>query len=149
MDISGSQKITAPREKVFNALLNPDVLKNSVPGCESAEFVDLPTGRQLKLVLTTGLPGFKGPFEILVQTGEVVAPSRVVLSSEPSNSLGSVKAVCTIDLSDDPAGTNLNYNARAELSGKIGAVPDLIMRPAVKGSLDKFFSGFEKQVSVS
>jgi hypothetical protein len=148
MDISGSQKITAPREKVFNALLNPDVLKNSVPGCESAEFVDFPTGRQLKLVLTTGLPGFKGPFEIFVQTGEVVAPSRVVLISEPSNSLGSVKAVCTIDLSDDPAGTNLSYNANAELSGKIGAIPDLIMRPAVKGGLDKFFSGFEKRVSV-
>lgn len=149
MDISGSQKITAPREKVFNALLNPEVLKNSIPGCDSAEFVDFPAGRQLKLVLTTSIPGFKGPFEIFVATGEVVAPSRVVLITEPNSSLGSVKATCVIDLADDAAGTNLNYNAQAETSGKIGAVPDLVVKPAVKSTLDKFFSSFEKQVSAN
>ena len=147
MDVSGSQKFAAPREKVFNALLNPDVLKNSLPGCESAEYVDLPDGRQLKLVLTTSLPGFKGPFEIFVLTSDLVAPSHMVLSTEPSSSFGTVKAVCTVDLSNDSAGTSLNYNAKAEMAGKIGAVPELIMRPAIKASLDKFFGGLEKQVS--
>jgi carbon monoxide dehydrogenase subunit G len=149
MDISGSQKIVAPREKVFNALLNPEVLKNSIPGCESAEFVDFPTGRQLKLVLTTSVPGFKGPFDIFVETGEVVAPSRVVLITEPNSSMGSVKATCTVDLAEEAGGTNLNYNAQAETSGKIGAVPDLVVKPAVKNTLDKFFSNFEKQVSAN
>jgi uncharacterized protein len=147
MDISGSQKIVAPREKVFNALLNPEVLKNSIPGCESAEFVDFPTGRQLKLVLTTSVPGFKGPFDIFVETGEVVAPSRVVLITEPNSSMGSVKATCTVDLIDDAGSTSLSYNAQAQTSGKIGAVPDLVVKPAVKNTLDKFFSNFEKQVS--
>jgi len=149
MDISGSQKIVAPREKVFNALLNPEVLKNSIPGCESAEFVDFPTGRQLKLVLTTSVPGFKGPFDIFVETGEVVAPSRVVLITEPNSSMGSVKATCTVDLAEEAGSTNLNYNAQAETSGKIGAVPDLVVKPAVKSTLDKFFSNFEKQVSAN
>ncbi len=149
MDISGSHKITASREKVFNALLNPEVLKNSVPGCEKAELVDFPDGRQLKLVVTTSLPGFKGPFDIYLQTREVVPPSHVVLLTEPKSSLGSVKAACTVDLTDDPVGTNLNYKANAELGGKIGAMPEMVIKPAVKGALDRFFTSFEKQVSAS
>ena len=149
MDISGSQKIDAPREKVFNALLSPEVIKNSVPGCDAAEYVDFPSGRQLKLVLTTSMPGFKGPYDIFVSSSDVTAPSHLVLTTEPDSALGSVKAACTIDLTEVAGGTDLVYSAHAETSGKIGAVPDLVVKPAVKSTLDKFFSNFEKQVSGS
>jgi uncharacterized protein len=147
MEVSGSQKVKAPRPQVFNALLNPEILKNSVPGCDSAEFVDFPTGRQLKLSVSPGIPGLKGPYNVFLQTGEVVAPSRVVLIAEPSSSLGSIKAVCTIDLTDDAAGTNLNYHAHSEMEGKIAATPDMLLKGAIKVALDQFFKNFEKQVS--
>jgi uncharacterized protein len=148
MDVSGSQKVKAPRPQVFNALLNPEVLKSSVPGCDSAEFVDFPTGRQLKLTVSPSIPGLKGPYNVFLQTGEVVAPSRVVLIAEPTSSIGSIKATCTIDLTDDEAGTSLNYLAQAEMEGKIAATPDMIVKGAVKVALDQFFKNFEKQVSV-
>jgi carbon monoxide dehydrogenase subunit G len=147
MDVSGSQKVKAPRQQVFNALLDPEVLKKSVPGCDGAEFVDFPTGRQLKLTVSPGIPGLKGPYNVFLQTGEVVAPARVVLIAEPTSSIGSIKATCTIDLADDAAGTNLNYNARAEMDGKISATPDMIVKGAVKVALDQFFKNFERQVS--
>ena len=109
MDFSGSQKIIAPREKVFNALLDPAVLKSSIPGCESAEYINDPyDGRVLKLVLTTAVPGFKGPFDIFLKPQDIAVPSHVVLVAEPSSDLGSVKASCTVDLTDDAAGTNLS-----------------------------------------
>lgn len=149
MDISSSQKVKAPRPQVFEALLNPEILKNSVPGCESAEFVDFPTGRQLKLIVSPSIPGLKGPYNVFLQTGEVVAPSRVVLIAEPTSSFGSIKATCTIDLADDSQGTNINYNAHAEVEGKISATPDMIVKGAVKLALDQFFKNFEKQVSTA
>ena len=149
MDISGSQKIKASRERVFNALQNPEVLKNSIPGCEGAEFVDAWGERQLKVVITTGVPGFKGPYEVFLQTSDVTSPTHLVLHAEPSSSVGTIKATCTVDLSDDPAGTHLNYTAHAEMSGKIASVPDIVAKPAVKTSLNKFFSNFEKQVGAN
>jgi carbon monoxide dehydrogenase subunit G len=141
MDVKGNQKVKAPRQQVFQALLNPEVLKNSVPGCEGAEFVDFPTGRQLKMTISPGIPGLKGPFTVFLQT------SRVVLIAEPTSSVGSVKAACTIDLVEEADGTMLNYNAEAVMEGKIAATPDIVIKGAVKVALDQFFKNFEKQVS--
>jgi uncharacterized protein len=147
MDVSGSQKVKAPRPHVFNALLDPEVLKKSIPGCDSAEFVDFPTGRQLKLVVSPSIPGLKGPYNVFLQRGEIIAPSRVELIAEPTSPIGSIKATCTIDLIEDGANTNLNYIANAVMDGKIAATPDMIIKGAVKVALDQFFKNFEKQVS--
>ena len=147
MDVSGIQKLRAPRPHVFNALLDPEVLKKSIPGCDSAEFVDFPTGRQLKLIVSPGIPGLKGPYNVFLQTGEIVAPSRVVIIAEPTSSMGSIKATCTIELTDAPEGTLLNYNGSAEMYGKIAATPDMIINAAMKMALSNFFKNFEKQVS--
>lgn len=147
MDVTGSHKVKAPRQQVFQALLNPEVLKNSIPGCESATFVDTPKGRQLKLVVSSSIPVLKGTFTVFLRTGEVVAPSRIVFISEPKGSIGSITAVCTIDLTDIPEGTNLAYNAHADMEGKIAAMPDLVINQPVKMALNQFFKNFEKQVS--
>lgn len=147
MDITGSQKVKAPRPQVFAALLNPDVLKECIPGCESAKLVDTPKGQELKVRISPNIPGLKGPYVVFLQTGEVVAPSRVVLIAEPTSSMGSVKAICTVDLAEDVAVTVLNYNAHAEMEGKIAATPEIILKGAVKVALDQFFKNFEKQVS--
>jgi carbon monoxide dehydrogenase subunit G len=148
MEVSGSHKIHAPRQQVFQALLNPEVLKNSIPGCESAEFVLSPKGvQELKLTVSPNIPGLKGPYTVFVVTGEVIEPSRVTLIAEPTSSMGSIKATCVTDLTDDPVGTNLNYNANAEMEGKIAAIPSMILKSGVKSALDQFFKNFEKQVS--
>ena len=146
MDVNGNHKVKAPRQQVFQALLNPEVLKNSVPGCDSAEFVDFPTGRQLKLKVSPSIPGMKGPYKVFLQTGEVVAPSRIVFLAGPRGSEGSVKATCVVDLVDDAEGTVLNYNAHADLEGKFAAVPDMVLNGAMKMALNHFFKNFEKQV---
>ncbi len=117
MDFTGSQKISASRQAVFQALLNPEAIKNSIPGCDLAEFVDFPTGRQLKLTITTSVPGVGGPHTIYLQTGQVIPDSRIELITEPSSSL------------------------------KVAAVPELIIKGAVKAGLDQFFKNFEKQAA--
>ena len=150
MDVSGSQKVKAPRPHVFNALLDPEVLKKSVPGCDSAEFVDFPTGRQLKLTVSPSIPGLKGPYNVFLQIGSqsrTPTMDTVVLIAEPTSSIGSIKAICTVELTDEPGGTLLNYNAHVSMDGKIAATPDMIINGAMKVALSNFFKNFEKQVS--
>ena len=147
MEIKGSHKIQAPQAQVFQALLTPDVLKNSIPGCEKAEIVNFPDGQQLKLVVTSPIPGFKGPYRIFMRTRDVLPPSHVVLIAEPKSSVGEISATCVVDLATESGVTVLNYSADATLSGKVSHVPDIALKPAIKGALDNFFKNFEKQVT--
>src|SRR5947209_11042186 len=150
MDVSGSQKVKAPRPHVFNALLDPEVLKMCVPGCDSAEFVDFPTGRQLKLTVSPSIPGLKGPYNVFLQIGSqsrTPTMDTVVLIAEPTSSMGSIKATCTVELTDAPQATLLHYNANVSMDGKIAATPDMIINGAMKMALNNFFKNFEKQVS--
>ncbi|TMC18886.1 MAG: hypothetical protein E6J34_16065 [Chloroflexi bacterium] len=147
MDFSGSKKIKADRTRVFQALLNPEVIKNSIPGCETAEYVDFPTGRQLKLTISVNIALLKGSHSIFLQTGEVVPPSHVVLITEPSSSHGSVKARCAIDLAEDAGGTLLTYNMHADRDGALAAIPEFVIKGALQPALDQFFKNFEQQAS--
>ena len=151
MDVSGSEQVKAPRPQVFNALLDPEVLKKSVPGCDNAEFVDFPTGRQLKLTVSPSIPGLKGPYNVFLQIGSqsrTPTMDTVVLIAEPTSGIGSIKATCTVELTDVPEATLLNYNAHASMDGKIAATPGMIINGAMKVALSSFFKNFEKQVSV-
>src|SRR5579884_2950469 len=105
MELTGNQKLKAPRPQVFKALLEPTVLKNCIPGCESAEYVDTAWGtHELKAVISLNLPGLKGAYTAYIRVTDAREPEHVVLITEPHSALGSVKAACTIDLADDPAG---------------------------------------------
>ncbi|GCE48643.1 carbon monoxide dehydrogenase subunit G [Thermosporothrix hazakensis] len=146
MQFQGSRKLNASPDAVFQALLSPEKLKNSIPGCEHAEYVDEGDSRQIKLIVTPNLPGLKGAYKVLVQPADVVQPSHLVYIAEPSSSIGSIKARCTIDLTNDAGGTLLNYDAQATLSGSLGAIPEMIVKPAVKSALEHFFKNLEKQI---
>jgi carbon monoxide dehydrogenase subunit G len=98
-------------------------------------------------VVSPSIPGLKGPYTVFLQTSEVVAPSHVVLLAEPRSSLGSIKARCVVDLLEDVEGTLLNYNAHADMEGKIAATPGIVLNGAMKVALGQFFKNFEKQVS--
>src|SRR5437763_10695588 len=103
--------------------------------------------QQLKLRISPNFPGFKGPYVVFVWTGEIIPPSRVTLITEPSSSMGSIKAHCVVDLIEEAVDvTNLTYNAHADREGKIAATPELIVKSTMKITLDQFFKNFEKQV---
>ena len=151
MEIVGSQKVKASQREVFQALLNPQVLKESVPGCSEAEYGEIPwapeSGRHIRLVISLNFPGLNGKHEIFVKPEEVVESSHLVLTSSPSSSLGSINARCVVDLIDEGAQTTIKYATNATLSGKIAVTQEFVIKAAVKGALDHFFKNLEKHIN--
>ena len=148
MEISGSHTFKATREQVFQALLNPAVLKESIPGCSEAEFTDVPwaAGRHIKLVISLNIPGLSGPYNVFIKPEDVLEPSHLVLVSSPSSSVGTIHARCIVDLSAEGVETVVKYATEATLEGKLASTPEFVIKTAVKSTLDRFFKNLEKHI---
>lgn len=148
MEIAGTQKVNAHQSQVFQALLNPAVLQESIPGCSAAEYtdVDWASGRHIKLTISPSLPGFTGPYTVFVKPEEIVEPSHLVLVSTPTSSIGSITARCVIDLAAEGEQTVVNYMTSATLEGKLASTPEFVIKAGVKNVLDRFFKNIEKSI---
>ena len=150
MEFTGSHKVKASQAKVFNAILDPAVLKESVPGCTGAEYTEAAwakeDGRLLKLDISTNIPGLSGAYSVFIKLEEIVEPSHIVLVSNTSNALGSINARCVVDLVAEGEQTAINYTNTTKLEGKLAVMPEFVIKPAVKSALENFFKNLEKHI---
>jgi len=146
MKLNGTHKFKAPSAQVFNAILDPAILKSAIPGCNSVAYA---SPDQLVVEITTPLPGLRGPFPIAVDIANKQAPSSVDLQVQIEGKDGSVNAVCKISVADEAEGTLLTYDAKADLAGVIAIADNPIGQPIVKASLNSFFKNLDKALEAS
>lgn len=144
MKLNGTHKFKASSSQVFNAILNPDVLKSCIPGCESIEYVD---ANRIKANITTPLPGLKGPYGIVINVANQQAPNHLELQVLRKGTGGSINAVSRINLTDQADGALLAYDANAELEGPIAIANNPLGQGIVKNSLNSFFNNLDKAIA--
>jgi carbon monoxide dehydrogenase subunit G len=146
MKINGTHKFKASSAQVFQAILNPSVLKSSIPGCNSVAYA---SPNQLTVEITTPLPGLHGPFQVTLDIVNKQEPSFLELQVLRKGRGGSVNAVSKISLVDEADGALLTYDADAQLEGLVAAADNPIGRPILKNSLASFFKNLEKALEAS
>jgi uncharacterized protein len=142
MKLNGTHKFKANSNRVFNALLDPSVLKQCIPGCESVEQLD---ATRLQVNISTSLPGLKGPYGVIIDLLQRQDPSLIVLGVKRQGRGGSVDATAHLNLADQADGALLTYDANADLGGTIAvAANNPIGQGVVKNSLKSVFDNLEK-----
>lgn len=144
MKLNGTHKFNAPVERVFSALLTPEILKSIIPGCDDIQYVD---PSNLNAVVSTPLPGLKGPFAVTINIAQRQDPNMLVLLVQRSGRGGSVNAQSQINLLQEADGTLLSYNADASLEGAIAVANNPIGQGIVKNSLGNIFKNLEKAIA--
>src|SRR5947209_11200490 len=86
MKLNGTHKFKAPGQHVYNAILNPQVLKECIPGCDSVEYLD---ANSIKANVTTPLPGLRGPYGAVIRITQRQEPSMLVLEVQRKGRAGS------------------------------------------------------------
>jgi uncharacterized protein len=143
MKLNGSHKFKANSRQVFNAILNPIVLKSCIPGCDSVEYLDQ---NRIKANITTPLPGLKGPYGAVINIAQRQEPNQLVLEVRRKGTGGSISATSYINIQDEPDGALLTYDATADLEGPIAIANNPIGQGITKSSLNTFFKNLDKTI---
>jgi carbon monoxide dehydrogenase subunit G len=144
MELSGERRIDAPRQRVWAALNDPEVLKASIPGCQELEKVS-DTEMKAKVIAKVG--PVKATFTGDVTLSNIEAPSSYTISGEGKGGVaGFAKGGADVTLEEDGAATVLRYTAKGQVGGKLAQVGARLVDATAKQMADKFFSAFAEQV---
>ncbi|MCL6705997.1 carbon monoxide dehydrogenase subunit G [Pseudomonas sp. R2.Fl] len=141
MDMSGSERIEAPVETVWQALNDPEILRQAIPGCESLEKTS-DKDMTAKVVLKIG--PIKAKFEGAVELQNLNPPTSYTIAGEGKGGIaGFAKGGADVSLAaDGPDATILTYSVKAEVGGKIAQLGSRLIDSTAKKLAGEFFSKF-------
>ena len=140
MNITGEQRIPVPRQRVWEALNDPEVLRASIPGCQSLE-------READDRFTATLEVKVGPigarFKGTVSLADLDPPNGYALILQGNGGIsGSVKGSAKVRLSEGVGGTLISYDVEAQVGGRMAQLGGPIIDATAKQLAGKFFDRF-------
>ncbi len=140
MEMIGEQIIALPQQQVWDALNDPAILKQCIPGCEIVEKV---SENQYTMAMVAAIGPVKAKFSGKLTLTDVSAPASYTMNFEGTGGVaGFGKGSCLVTLSPEPAGTKLSYNAKASVGGKLAQIGSRLVSGAAKKIADQFFVKF-------
>jgi hypothetical protein len=147
MDLSDEILIPAPRDRVYAALNDPEILRASIPGCEEL-IKHSDTDLEAKVVLKVG--PVKARFSGKVKLDPAGAPGHFSLKGEGNGGIaGFAKGGAEVDLIEEAGGTLLRYTATADVGGKLAQLGNRLIAGTAKNLSEKFFDNFKTAVTGS
>ena len=144
MELTGQERIAAPRLQVWDALNDPEILKACIPGCESIELMS-PTEMKARIILKLG--PIRASFSGQVTFSHVDPPNGYTISGEGSGgSAGGAKGSADVRLTEDGDGTLLTYRVMSQVTGKIAQLGARLVDSAAQKLAGDFFAVFNTTV---
>jgi carbon monoxide dehydrogenase subunit G len=143
MKIEGTQELNAVRDRVYAALIDPEVLQRCIPGCESLE----KTGEDsYAATLKAGIGPIKGVFKGNVRLEEMRPPEHYRIVVDSKGGPGFVKGAGEFDLEESDGKTIIKYSGELQVGGPIAGVGQRMIQGAAKMLASQFFASLEKEV---
>jgi carbon monoxide dehydrogenase subunit G len=140
LKFSGAPEISAPREKVWERLLDPQFVSKSAPGVESVETID---DRHFKVISGFGVGAIKLRFTLDVALSDVVPPSNLTMKARGKAPGSAVEVTATLHLETlDGTRTRLNWTADTEVSGTVASVGARLLEGTARKLTDQFWKDF-------
>ena len=144
MKLIGSYKLNVKKEIVWQALNNPDILKQCIPGCES--FV-----KESSTVFSASATNQIGPmnatFSGKVSLSNIKENESYTITGEGQSAVGFANGNADVKLVEENGFTVLSYEVHANVGGKVAQLGSRLIDGVAKKMADYFFGRFSDIVS--
>jgi uncharacterized protein len=145
MKVSGDAMLHAPRDRVWEALNDPAVLVQTIPGCQRMETIGVDA---YQLTLAAGVASIKGIYQGEVRLTDQAEPDSFTLKAAGAGAPGTVSADVKVTLAAGPEDTTvLTYDADAIVGGMIGGVGQRMLAGVAKKTAGEFFGNVDAVLS--
>ena len=144
MKLSGSYQINLEKQKVWEALNDPEILRKSIPGCEDFK-KDSET--EFTATATNKIGPFNASFTGNIELKEINAPHSYVIEGSGNSPVGFASGEAKVKLEESEGGTKLIYEVEANVGGKIAQVGSRLIDMTAKKMADIFFGNFSNLIS--
>ena len=145
MEMNGEERIAAPRETVWKALNDPDVLRQCIPGCQSLE---KKSDTEFTAVVKIKIGPVSASFNGDVKLENIEAPASYTISGEGKGGIaGFAKGGADVALEEDGSDTLLSYAVKAQVGGKLAQMGSRLIDSTSKKLAGQFFSNFNSVVT--
>ena len=142
MKLAGEYRFEAPIAEVWKALLDPVVLAAVMPGCEKLELVDDAYVGELNIKVGP----VQGKFEGKVTLSDVEEEEGYTMKVDGRGAPGFVKATAVIKLTPEGDATKMEYDADAQVGGRIASVGQRLIDASAKAIIKESLEGLNANV---
>jgi carbon monoxide dehydrogenase subunit G len=140
MELTGETLIPAPRQRVWEALNDPEILRQSITGCETIEKL---SDTELTARVTAKVGPVKATFTGAVTLSDIDPPNGYRISGEGKGGVaGFAKGGANVTLTDAEGGTLLRYSVDAQVGGKLAQIGSRLIDATAKSYAKDFFEKF-------
>ncbi len=146
MQMTGEQRIAAPRAKVWAALNDAQTLKACIPGCQSLE---QNSPEQMSAVVAVKVGPLTARFTGQVTLSDLDPPSGYRIQGEgQGGAAGFAKGGASVRLAEDgPDATILTYQVDAQVGGKLSQLGGAIIDATARQMAGMFFKRLSDAVA--
>lgn len=142
MKIEGTHELHAKRERVYEAMVDPEVLQRCIPGCERLE----KTGENTySATLRAGVGSIKGVFTGNVRLEDMRPPAHYRIVVDGKGQPGFMKGSGDLDLEERDDVTIVNYKGDVQVGGTIAGVGQRMIQGTAKMMAAQFFTAIEAE----
>jgi carbon monoxide dehydrogenase subunit G len=145
MEMTGEQIIPLPQQRVWQALNDPEVLKQCIPGCES---IDKVSDTEYAVAMVAAVGPVKARFSGKLMLSDLNPPSSYSIGFEGSGgAAGFGKCGARVSLAREGDSTRLSYTANASVGGRLAQVGSRLIDGVARKMADDFFARFNQTVA--